>query len=226
VTKSQLIKVRCPQCGAQNEFARFDTVNVTLNPELKEKVIDSSLFQVTCSRCRKKTNYLHNLLYHDMQKRAAIWLIVPDEQGRFEIEEDTFGEDYCNRIVPTWQELVEKIACLDSGWDDYIIEYFKLLILLIDPTKNEEPITFKGCIKDENGINLVVCERYINGERLLLKHMVPVLIQVRSDIFRKLPPLVDKCDAWLHVDQGFIRRLIFWHRLWEQDETDYTDDEE
>lgn len=33
-------KLKCPKCGAENRFRFYDSVNVSLDPDLKEKLLD------------------------------------------------------------------------------------------------------------------------------------------------------------------------------------------
>ena len=42
--------LKCPKCGAENQFRFYDSVNVSLDPELKGKVLDGSLFKMKCTK--------------------------------------------------------------------------------------------------------------------------------------------------------------------------------
>jgi len=59
-------KIECPQCGTEGNFTVWQSVNVDLNPDLKSKVLDGSLFEWTCPQCGKTFNVPYTFLYHDM----------------------------------------------------------------------------------------------------------------------------------------------------------------
>ena len=44
MSKVKTIKLTCPECGEEFEFDVYESVNVALDKDLKEKVIDGSLF--------------------------------------------------------------------------------------------------------------------------------------------------------------------------------------
>lgn len=60
------IKITCPDCNAEGTYTIWDSVNVDLDPELKSKVMDGSLFTWICPNCKKSFNAPYSFLYHDM----------------------------------------------------------------------------------------------------------------------------------------------------------------
>ena len=60
------IKINCPDCNTEGPYTVWDSVNVDLDPELKSKVIDGSLFTWVCPNCKKSFNAPYSFLYHDM----------------------------------------------------------------------------------------------------------------------------------------------------------------
>ena len=50
------IKITCPACNTEGSYTVWDSVNVDLDPELKVKVMDGSLFTWTCPNCKKSFN--------------------------------------------------------------------------------------------------------------------------------------------------------------------------
>jgi RNA polymerase subunit RPABC4/transcription elongation factor Spt4 len=45
------IKITCPACNTEGSYTVWDSVNVDLDPELKVKVMDGSLFTWICPNC-------------------------------------------------------------------------------------------------------------------------------------------------------------------------------
>lgn len=60
------IKITCPDCNTEGSYTVWDSVNVDLDPELKSKVMDGSLFTWVCPNCKKSYNAPYSFLYHDM----------------------------------------------------------------------------------------------------------------------------------------------------------------
>ena len=72
--------ITCPGCGHQQAFTVWESLNVTLDPKLKERLIDGRLTTFTCEECRECAEVVSSLLYHDMAKQVMIWLIPGDEE--------------------------------------------------------------------------------------------------------------------------------------------------
>ena len=63
--------LKCPKCKTENKFHIYDSINVTLDPELKKKVLDGSLFKMKCAECGTETVINYDTLYHDMSGTSA-----------------------------------------------------------------------------------------------------------------------------------------------------------
>lgn len=74
MSKLRTIKLTCPNCGEEFKFDLYDSVNVSINPELKNKVIDGSIFVSICPKCSHVEVLLHPLLYHDVKNNYMIQL--------------------------------------------------------------------------------------------------------------------------------------------------------
>lgn len=60
------INITCPKCNHEGTFHVWNSINVDLNPELKPKVMDGSIFDWVCPNCMNKTRAPYPFLYHDM----------------------------------------------------------------------------------------------------------------------------------------------------------------
>ena len=63
----------CPSCGCNGEFKMYDSVNVSLDPKLRDKVLSGEIFDWTCPKCGEVVSLRHNLLYHDMKREFQIY---------------------------------------------------------------------------------------------------------------------------------------------------------
>jgi hypothetical protein len=118
--------INCQKCGHTQVVTIWESVNVTLNPELRDQLIDGSLMRFVCKDCGYSVPMLYPLLYHDAKRQFMIWLWpaggVPDSFPFGDLE-----KDYRFRAVrmPNW--LLEKIAIFEKDFDDRLIEVFKLM---------------------------------------------------------------------------------------------------
>ena len=133
--------ITCPQCGKEGSFRIWESINTTLDPEMKEKVKDRSAFLFTCPHCGAENYVDYGFLYHQMEDSVMISYCNSDKNERetyrmfTDIEDDPFGLKrmfadgrYLLRIVRSLNALREKIFLFDDGLDDRIIEVYKLFL--------------------------------------------------------------------------------------------------
>ena len=143
-------KITCPGCGKESDFAVWQSVNTSLDPGMKEKVLNRELFRFTCPHCGAETEVDYPFLYHQMEDKIMIYY-VQDEEGYNDAVKALSGEvseekpdleipvvDGClRRIVTSQNDLIEKIRILDDDRDDRIIEVMKALF--VEPVAKDNP---------------------------------------------------------------------------------------
>lgn len=65
-------KVQCPCCSNEQKNDVYESINVTLNPELKQKFLNADINIFICEKCREKSFINAPILYHDMEKRFCV----------------------------------------------------------------------------------------------------------------------------------------------------------
>ncbi len=133
---SQLRKeiITCPHCHQEGEFSFWSSVNVSLNPELREKIFSEELFMYHCPHCGKVTGIPAGFLYHDMEHQFMLFFdfFKPDnyDYEPMELPEGGLGMDgnYTFRGVFGLNRLKEKILILEKRLDDVAIERQKYMI--------------------------------------------------------------------------------------------------
>ena len=157
-------KVTCPSCHHEGDFELWDSINTALDPEMKEKVLNQSIFLYTCPSCGETFRLNYSTLYHQMEDLVMIYLVPESEVKKtYEIfyEKNTLAdyrtEKYLYRIVTSANQLVEKIQIFDAGKDDRVMELVKLLatdsILKNDPDIEFDELRFAV---DDDGTNILV----------------------------------------------------------------------
>ncbi len=134
------VTVTCPKCQKEHPFTVWNSINTSLDPQMKEAVKNRSAFLFECPSCGEKTYADYGFLYHQMEDKIMIYYVTSDENSE-EVYNMLTGNDpagmicdmrkqnYLIRIVRSQNELREKIAIFDEGLDDRIIEIFKIFIL-------------------------------------------------------------------------------------------------
>lgn len=133
--------IKCPKCGHSSEFRIWESINTTLDPEMKEKVKDCSAFIFTCPHCGEQNYVDYGFMYHQMEDTIMIAYSNSDENEEemyhlFTEEIDTplgldnifLKNEYLLRIVRPLNALREKIYIFDDGLDDRIVEIYKLFL--------------------------------------------------------------------------------------------------
>lgn len=128
------VATSCPQCNKPAHGDRWATVNVTLNPELREDVLTGKIRTAQCPFCATRFVVNHHFLYHDMERRFII-SYQPTESGRSQpIPSAPLAlmgallSHYRLRFVTSWNQLREKIAIFEALLQDYPVEVIKLLL--------------------------------------------------------------------------------------------------
>ncbi len=128
-------QLTCPKCGSKGDMQIWDSVNVQLNPELKEKVMDESLFIWTCPDCGHKAYITFGTLYHDVANQYM--LFFDHKADNHDISEDAFpdneefaqfNKNYRLRYVHGIHALKEKIFIFDEGLSDVVVELLKYFV--------------------------------------------------------------------------------------------------
>ena len=75
---------KCPYCRNKQKIVIWQSINVTVNPELKNKLLAAEINQFTCEKCGKKTLLNVPLLYHDMEKKFCVQYYPPEMLNDYE----------------------------------------------------------------------------------------------------------------------------------------------
>lgn len=124
--------VGCPHCGEHSDTQMHTTINVTLEPKLRAKVLDESLFLWGCPHCGYEATLLYPCLYHDMEHKFMIYLLPEQREAVFPDPEaeHRFPElgDLKKRLAPDLNTFKEKLLLLEAGLDDRAVELTKLAL--------------------------------------------------------------------------------------------------
>lgn len=130
-------QVECPECGKKSDFTIWKSLNIDLDPQMREKVMNGTLFEFECPHCNKKSNIVYPFLYHDMTHGLMCYFDSPDNLDEIlESIENMKKDELASiamkneqiRVVFSYPELVEKIKIFEAGLNDRALELLKLLV--------------------------------------------------------------------------------------------------
>ncbi len=116
------IVIPCPYCAFSQTVSVYSSVNVTLEPELRDEIFENRLNRLICSECGKASLVSVNLMYHDMDRKFAVWFCPQGDLP--EIEKHSFDKvvesmgigNYLSKATKTysWEEFKSTILELEE----------------------------------------------------------------------------------------------------------------
>ena len=77
MSKPSNAPVTC-SCGLTFSSEVFRSANVTLQPELKDRILDGRFNRVRCPACGRESDAAVPFLYHDMSAGLMVWVYPAD----------------------------------------------------------------------------------------------------------------------------------------------------
>lgn len=68
----------CPRCGNTQKQEIWQSVNIQLDSDMKQKVLDGEYNVFACEKCRMELPVDLPMMYHDMDGKLMIWLLPRD----------------------------------------------------------------------------------------------------------------------------------------------------
>ena len=191
MSKIETHKRKCPTCGKEMEIILWDSINVSLSPELKDKVKDFSIFTAKCDRCGKSPVLEYKCMYHDMDKKLIIWSAQDANLEECIKSVQMFANNgYTIRFVSTNKALSEKVNIFESGLKDTAVAYYKGQIAQQLGDENLVGyIYFNGISKNDNNeeiINFIICLNKPKYAAILKKDF--------DEVSNALPNNLDHCS--------------------------------
>jgi len=122
MSKKVEIEASCPFCSFGQTVTFYTSVNVSLEPELREKIFEDEVNTFICLNCSKTCLISADLLYHDMDNKFAVWFCpegdIPEEEKKMSekiIKSIGLGE-YLSKapVTYTWDEFKKTILIFEK----------------------------------------------------------------------------------------------------------------
>ena len=77
MTMLKTVQLACPSCQHEQTVRVWDTINVTLDPELRIRLFNGDINIFRCESCNSSSQVKKDLLYHDMTRRFCVQYVPP-----------------------------------------------------------------------------------------------------------------------------------------------------
>lgn len=206
-------EANCPSCKKTWQQTVYSTVNVTLDPELKKRVLSGDIFKFKCPHCGHLGHGQYDCLYHDMQKVMMISLVGGDaaviEKKKAALKEGLaelpHRDLYCLRIVTSVQDLWEKIFIFDASLNDGIVELLKVILPSQNPELKGAMLRFHA-LDDVGALAFAVVRPQRNVEFISVPR--DYYDAVRTKAFADLEQLTVVPGEWLRVDFDMVGQYM------------------
>lgn len=121
---TEIVKdIVCPQCGESQKYKLYASVNAKEHPDLKQSILEETLFDWRCRRCNYFAAMAYPFVYIDNEAGFVV-CVAPGGSGST-VEATPQIKTYVKRRVKNLAELKEKILIFDSKLDDVAVELVK-----------------------------------------------------------------------------------------------------
>ena len=154
-------------------LSNFETVNVTLDKSLRERVFSDDLFKWTCPECGETFTIVYPFLYHDMDNGFMIHFSHDDcesinEQYNELLTKFPGMRRSTYRTTNALVRLKEKILIFEAGLNDVAVELAKVFIKVDDANKLSDKcsLVFQDMIsgKGDSKKEFLVFKSFVNHE--------------------------------------------------------------
>lgn len=193
----------CPQCGEPQKHRLYAGINAKENPELKQRVLDETLFDWRCNRCNYFAAMAYSFLYTDPD---AGYVICVTPAGEGDVAEPTQEvQSFTKRSVRNLAELKEKILIFDAGYDDVAMELVKnALCTIIRRTYKVERVHAYFSRVENGEIEFAI---------FLPRKYEPLYHSTKEEVYRQSQEVLRSLDfvdpqGFAKVDARLARKLL------------------
>ena len=198
----------CSRCGGTHSVETYPSINTALDPDLKARVRDGSLFVWECPYCGHRNLARYQTLYHDPDAKLMVWLLPGDEMPPKAVEEAVKELDgYTLRRVREVGDLIEKVNIRDANLDDTVLEMCKWVTRQEMSAKNPEVAQASlRFLRLEGADHDLVLALPLNGQMQLVNVGFNVYEDARGILARN--PSVRPAEGFAEVNQDWVEQFF------------------
>lgn len=104
MTMQRVIAIGCMNCNETQEAIVYDSINVSLDPQLKEKLFRGEINIFQCKNCKEKIFIPIPLLYNDMERHILVWYLpfgyLEDDEFLLQFSKEGEWNSTMNKTLP------------------------------------------------------------------------------------------------------------------------------
>ena len=120
---TQELLAPCRRCGEKHRLEHISSINATTDPDLKQQILDGSLFVWECPHCGERNIDAAPLLYVDPE--ARLLAVLSAEEIGLAAPQDGPYAGFAVRHAATPGALIELVKIFDAGLDDAAVDLCK-----------------------------------------------------------------------------------------------------
>lgn len=127
--------IACMECKKEGAFDFYGHIDAASDSALKALVKNYELFKFTCPHCGSEQFVNYSFIYQDSEQGILLYhLQSPEEinEARAALSQEgepkASSEGQYRRLVVGPDALVEKIRIFEAGYDDRVIELYKIFL--------------------------------------------------------------------------------------------------
>ncbi len=176
---------QCPVCLNEETVTIWQVIDAAADPDLKDKLLRKELLAQPCSNCGHTWLLGRPLLYRDPDRRLLYYCHAGETaaEGRAAVRQLPPAAGWQLRLIPDFNQLIEKIHIADHQCDDRLIEFIKLAVIRQGEqevevaaihflTANDQTFRFLLAGADSQWYSLdLESQIYLNAEELTAGHL-------------------------------------------------------
>ena len=193
----------CMACGHKQSVLDVRQINVQKRPEIKQKILQGTLFPMHCRACGAVLEKAQNCLYIDPALPLLLELAAPGEPCRLQEVQEGLGDTKAIiRVVRTPEDMAEKLRIFDCGLDDRVVEIVRLLMVTQLTEQTPDLLESSPVFSAPHGEPQLTCLCHDGSERVC-----PITRKLQSEIYTQY--LADReAQDTLVVDSAWVYRLL------------------
>lgn len=195
-------EISCPNCAAIQKTEMWPGIDCAEHPELREQILDETLFNWKCQNCGYEAQMVYPCLYHDKKHKFMICL---EFDGHTEFEMPPYLDCIKKRYVSSLPQLKEKILLFEADLNDTAMELVKLALSEVVQKKWHSPtLDAYFCSCNSNQIEFAF---FWQGKK------EPIYQSTNQNVYKQATELLRSIDysdddEFLTVDHLLAQRLL------------------
>lgn len=117
----------CPRCGQRKKIKRYQIINASQKPGIKEDILKNRVFFFQCDNCKLAAPLTYPCVYLDGKRKLVLALSPEAKEESGEVSHKLGAlKGYKRRYVDNINDLKEKIMIAENRLDDRVIELVKI----------------------------------------------------------------------------------------------------